>query len=78
MKTTFARKPKKCPNCGSQKIAVYLYGLPAYSTDLQKGLREGSIALGGCTITIDMPMPKWLCTNCKTDFFQRDESLRVS
>jgi primosomal protein N' len=40
-------KPRKCPNCGSKSIAEILYGMPAYSEDLQKKMDEGTMFLGG-------------------------------
>ena len=59
MKATFTRKPKKCPECGSHKIAGYLYGTPAFSPVLEKRIEDGKIALGRFVITVDAPMPKW-------------------
>jgi len=41
------RKPRKCPQCGSAKIADILYGHPAYLPELDKSLKEGKIVLGG-------------------------------
>ncbi len=74
MKTTFARKPAKCPKCGSPKIAVYQYGMPAYSADVERRIREGKVVLGGCVISIDGTMPRWVCTGCGTDFFKLVEA----
>jgi hypothetical protein len=68
MKTSFSGKPRKCPNCGSRKIAAYLYGMPAYTPDLEKELQQGTIALGGCSIGAEMP--EWVCIDCKTDLFK--------
>ena len=74
MKVHFARKPRKCPNCGSQKIATYLYGLLHHSAELKKALDEGSIVLGGCEI--GGTMPEWVCADCTTDFFRSDPGPR--
>ena len=41
------RKPRKCPQCGSAKIADILYGLPIFSPELEKELKDGKIELGG-------------------------------
>ena len=55
-----------CPACGSQKIATYLYGLPIFSSELQKELDEGKLKLGGCDITEDVP--DYSCNDCGKDF----------
>jgi predicted Zn-ribbon and HTH transcriptional regulator len=34
MKYKSVKKPEKCPECGSDKIAYILYGLPNYSLSL--------------------------------------------
>ena len=59
------RKPKKCPQCGSTKIADILYGLPDYSPEFEKRIEDGKIALGGCCISNDDPI--WKCTECELD-----------
>lgn len=51
-KIRVAKKPYKCPKCGSKKIASYLRGMPAYSEKLQKDIDEGKIILGGCIIVL--------------------------
>ena len=62
------REPRKCPKCGSTKIATFLYGMPAFSDQLQKDLDEGKIVLGGCCISDDDPT--WQCTACSTDIYK--------
>jgi len=62
------RKPQKCPQCGSAKIANILYGLPIFSPELDKSLKEGEITLGGCCISDDDPT--WICTECETDIYK--------
>ena len=62
------RKPRKCPQCGSSRIAVILYGMPEYSPELAKSLKEGKIELGGCCISNDDP--KWKCTECELDIYK--------
>ena len=39
---------KKCPKCGSVRVAPILYGLPAFSEDLDRRIRSEEIYLGGC------------------------------
>lgn len=68
MMVSVARKPRKCPNCGSHMIATYLYGMPHFSTELEKALDDGSVVLGGCVVSD--AMPEWVCTSCKTDFLK--------
>lgn len=65
----------KCPRCGSQNIARYIYGYPAFSEEMQKMLDEGKWVLGGCCISsveIDgqrvETMPARKCNDCKRDF----------
>ena len=41
----------KCPYCGSRNTARILYGLPAFSDDLQAKLDSGKLHLGGCCIS---------------------------
>ena len=65
------RKPRKCPQCGSAKIADILYGLPAFSPELDKSLKEGKIVLGGCIMWGDDP--KWKCAECETDIYKETD-----
>jgi len=58
------RKPRKCPNCGSAKIASIQYGYPIFSEELDQAMKDGKIVLGGCVITgCD---PSWQCIDCDT------------
>ena len=56
-------KPRKCPSCSSHRVARILYGMPIFSTKLEKDLSAGRIILGGCCITDDDP--EWQCVDCK-------------
>jgi ribosomal protein L37AE/L43A len=57
------RKPNKCPDCGSIRIARIMYGLPDFSSEeLKKDVEEGRIVLGGCIIAPDSP--RWQCKGC--------------
>jgi len=67
-----SRKPMKCPVCRSHRIASYLYGMPEYSEKLQKDLDDGKIVLGGCCISFEDPI--WVCKDCKTDFYKKDDN----
>jgi len=68
MRYEYSRKPWKCPACGSERVAVILYGMPAFSPHLEKDLNSGRIALGGCCVTDEDP--KWQCVECKTEIYR--------
>ncbi|NLV66197.1 MAG: hypothetical protein GXY14_00845 [Spirochaetes bacterium] len=63
-----AKKPGKCPVCGSVRIANYIYGIPEFTTELDRHVDDGRFILGGCCITDDDPL--YRCTGCKTDFYR--------
>jgi len=65
----YQRRPRICPNCGSKRIATILYGLPVFSDALQKDLKVGKIALGGCCISGDDPA--WQCADCEQTFYKK-------
>lgn len=67
MRYKFARKPTKCPKCGSGQIADILYGYPEFSKELQKDLDEGKLVLGGCCVSGGDP--KWKCVDCEADLY---------
>jgi len=67
-KLIYKRKPRKCPVCGTGKIAEILYGLPVFNPELDKKLKEGDIVLGGCIVSDDDP--SWCCTKCDTVFYK--------
>jgi len=67
MRYEYSRKPRKCPECGSTKIARILYGYPAFSDELRRELKAGRVVLGGCCITGDDP--HWQCVDCETVFY---------
>ncbi len=62
MKYKSAIKPERCPECGSNKIANILYGLPVYSDDLKQRIKENKVVLGGCCISGNDPV--WKGTSC--------------
>lgn len=65
------RKPRKCPACGSKKVARILYGMPAFHM-IREELDSGKIVLGGCCISDSDP--SWQCVDCSTQIYK--ESLR--
>lgn len=56
----------RCPNCGSDNIAEILWGLPAFTDELQEKLSEGKVVLGGCCVSLDDP--KYKCNDCTHRF----------
>jgi primosomal protein N' len=56
-------KPDRCPECGSEKVASILYGLPMFDEELERQLNAEEVVLGGCTITDDDPL--WHCVECQ-------------
>ena len=65
------RKPRKCPQCESSRIVVVLYGMPEFSPELDKSLKEGKIELGGCCIGNDDP--QWKCAECDADIYKETD-----
>jgi hypothetical protein len=56
-----------CPRCGSDAVAEILYGLPAFSPELEMELDAGRLVLGGCTVwdgRADLS-----CTACGLEFW---------
>jgi hypothetical protein len=65
----YVRKPIKCPECGSARVAKILYGFPIFSEELEAQIKAGQIILGGCVVTnLD---PFWRCTDCKTPIYRK-------
>ena len=54
---------RKCPKCGSVKIALILSGYPSMSEKLQADLDSGRVVLGGCVIGPDFE-PNRHCNEC--------------
>lgn len=69
---TFSKKPKKCPVCGSTRVAPIMYGLPAPNPELWRKVEEGRLVLGGCRITGDDP--SWKCVEGEATFYRRDSA----
>ncbi len=54
----------QCPRCGSQAIAVVLWGEP--SPDVEADILAGRLVLGGCVVEADPPTHQ--CTACGLEF----------
>ena len=55
-----------CPECGSERIAEVIYGMPAYSAEFQAKLDAGEIILNGCLV--DGPVLPYQCRDCGKRF----------
>lgn len=69
----YSSKPRKCPVCGSTKIAEIVYGLPNFES-VRDDLDSGKIFLGGCCVNLDGSDPKWKCADCWTNLFRTVET----
>ncbi len=58
----------RCPYCGSQNTARYVYGFPAFDDDMQRKIDSGKVVLGGCEMDPGGHMPKRRCNDCDRDF----------
>ncbi|MHB9134612.1 MAG: hypothetical protein ACYDBB_26360 [Armatimonadota bacterium] len=65
------RKPQVCPACKQKSVANILYGMPAFSPELDAALKAGTIVLGGCCISGDDPT--WRCTKCSQAIYRINE-----
>ena len=67
-KTSYARKPRKCPNCGRAPVVSILYGEPSISDELFEKEQRGEVIFGGCVI--EPGQPTWQCSKCGAEFFK--------
>jgi hypothetical protein len=74
MRHVSPERPGKCPACGSARVAEIIYGLPAFSPELEEALESGRTVLGGCCVTSDDP--RWRCLECQTPIFDRQAGPR--
>ena len=58
----------KCPKCGSDNIAMVLYGMPAYDEELKAKIDAGDVVLNGCEIVLGDPMYPFECQECGLRF----------
>ena len=56
---------KKCPKCGSTRLAPILYGMPAFDEEMESKLNNEELYLGGCCIT--GRDPQYHCFACGKD-----------
>lgn len=56
------KRPKKCPKCGHSPVAVILWGMPAWSKQMEKDEKAGRLFIGGCCVTENDP--QWHCNKC--------------
>lgn len=54
---------RSCPDCGSTRQALIVYGLVESTPELRARLAEGSIVLGGSCVTGEDP--EWYCLACR-------------
>lgn len=64
----------QCPQCGSSNVAKILWGMPAFSEELERELDEGRIVLGGCCIS--GADPDWHCNDCGCEFGERLDAFK--
>ena len=53
---------KKCPKCGSKRVAPILYGMPAFNEEMEQKLKKEKLYIGGCCIS-DIN-PEYHCFGC--------------
>lgn len=56
----------RCPKCGSENIALIIWGDPVYCDGLIQDIDEGRVHIGGCCVTGDNP--EWHCNDCEEEF----------
>ena len=61
-KHQYKRKPRKCPECNSVRIATIFWGMPSYSPKLKTDMELGKIVIGECCVT-DGNLT-WQCADC--------------
>ena len=72
----YQHKPRVCPVCKSKSVATILWGLPAYSEQLERDLELGKVVLGGCCVMVDCP--RWQCADCDTQFYEKSMLIQES
>ena len=56
----------KCPKCGSERVAMVLYGMPVFDEELEAKIDAGDVVLNGCCI--DKPTFPYECRECGVRF----------
>jgi len=54
----------KCPECGSEKTVVIIYGIPGHG--LLTNSQKGEFIIGGCKTTPEAP--RYHCKRCKNEW----------
>ena len=54
----------RCPHCGCDISARYIYGYPALTDSMREKLENGTLVLGGCEIEAIDSAPRRLCDGC--------------
>ncbi len=67
-------KPSSCPWCGSQRIAIFLAGMPVYIPELEDELDSGAIDFSD--EQAEQNGPSWQCTECGAQFFRQGQPIR--
>ena len=62
------KKPDECPACGSDRIALIVYGLPPPNLEILKLHKEGLLHFGGSLVTGDDP--HWRCMSCGAEIYK--------
>lgn len=62
------QKPSACPWCGSQRIAIFISGMPVYIPELENELDNGETDMNGLPKASNDP--NWQCTECGAQFFR--------
>lgn len=64
-----SRRPRTCPSCGSGRVGTILWGMPAFSEQLEADIAAGRVIIGGCCVSDDDPT--WACADCGTGIYKR-------
>lgn len=67
-------RPGNCPACGSVRVAEVIYGMPAFTPELEADLEAGRSILGGGCVSSDDP--RWRCLDCQAPLFDREADPR--
>jgi 5-methylcytosine-specific restriction protein A len=68
-KHEYSRAPKKCPECGSDRVARILWGMVLPDKALREEMDAGQVVLGGCVVS-DYD-PSWRCMDCGASMYRK-------
>jgi hypothetical protein len=66
-------KPSSCPWCGSERIAIFLAGMPVYIPELEDELDSGAVKIS--EEQAEQSDPSWQCTECGAQFYRQGQLL---